>query len=134
MKPKSIFSFLILLSVVFLSCSDSVNNSVTFQNLASNNVYVNFRGSKVDVPSGSIVTLKDIDKGEFQYETIYEIPAGATGSSVEGEGAGTIIMDAGTKVLVIYTSTFIDSEYTLFVSITTSEDQTEGILPNPIGP
>ena len=43
-------------------------------------------------------------------------------------------MDAGTKVLVIYTSTFIDSEYTLFVSITTSEDQTEGILPNPIGP
>ena len=60
MKPKTIFSFLILLSVVFLSCSDSVNNSVTFQNLASNNVYVNFRGSKVDVPSGSIVTLKDI--------------------------------------------------------------------------
>jgi hypothetical protein len=128
------FSFLILLSVGFLSCSDSVNNSITFQNLASNDVYVNFRGSKVDVPSGSTVTLKDIDKGEFQYDTIYEIPDGATSSSVEGEGTGTIIMDAGTKVLVIYTSTFIEDAYTLFISITTSEDQTEGILPNPIGP
>jgi len=134
MNTKVIFSLLIFLSVTFLSCSDSVNNSVTFQNLASNNVYVNFRGSKVDVPSGSIVTLKDIDKGEFQYETIYEIPAGATSSSVEGEGTGTIIMDAGTKVLVLYTSTFVESAYTLFISITTSEDQTEGILPNPIGP
>jgi len=134
MNTKVIFSLLILLSVTFLSCSDSVNNSVTFQNLASNNVYVNFRGSKVDVPSGSTVTLKDIDKGEFQYETIYEIPAGATSSSVEGEGTGTIIMDAGTKVLVLYTSTFVESAYTLFISITTSEDQTEGILPNPIGP
>jgi hypothetical protein len=134
MNTKVIFSLLIFLSVTFLSCSDSVNNSVTFQNLASNNVYVNFRGSKVDVPSGSTVTLKDIDKGEFQYETIYEIPAGATSSSVEGEGTGTIIMDAGTKVLVLYTSTFVESAYTLFISITTSEDQTEGILPNPIGP
>jgi hypothetical protein len=134
MNTKVIFSLLIFLSVTFLSCSDSVNNSVTFQNLASNNVYVNFRGSKVDVPSGSTVTLKDIDKGEFQYETIYEIPAGATSSSVEGEETGTIIMDAGTKVLVLYTSTFVESAYTLFISITTSEDQTEGILPNPIGP
>jgi hypothetical protein len=134
MNTKIIFSFLILLSVGFLSCSDSVNNSITFQNLASNDVYVNFRGSKVDVPSGSTVTLKDIDKGEFQYDTIYEIPNGATSSSVEGEGTGTIIMDAGTKVLVLYTSTFIEDAYTLFISITTSEDQTEGILPNPIGP
>lgn len=134
MNTKVIFSLLIFLSISFLSCSDSVNNSITFQNLASNDVYVNFRGSKVDVPSGSTVTLKDIDKGEFQYDTIYEIPDGATSSSVEGEGTGTIIMDAGTKVLVLYTSTFIESAYTLFISVTTSEDQTEGILPNPIGP
>jgi hypothetical protein len=134
MNTKVIFSLLIFLSVAFLSCSDSVNNSITFQNLARNDVHVNFRGSRVDVPNGSIVTLKEIDKGEFQYETIYDIPTGATSSSVEGAGAGTFIMDAGTKILVIYTSTFIDSAYTLYISITTSEDQTVGVLPNPIGP
>lgn len=130
MNTKIIFSFLILLSVGFLSCSDTVDNSITFQNMASNNVYVNFRGSRVEVPNGSTVTLKEIDKGEFEYETIYEIPAGTTGSSVEGEGAGTIIMDAGIKVLVLYTSTFIEGEYTLYVSVTTSADQTV----DPIGP
>lgn len=130
MNTKIIFSFLILLSVGFLSCSDTVDNSITFQNMASNNVYVNFRGSRVEVPNGSTVTLKEIDKGEFEYETIYEIPAGTTGSSVEGEGAGTIIMDAGIKVLVLYTSTFIEGEYTLYVSVTTSADQTV----DPISP
>jgi len=130
MNTKIIFSFLILLSVGFLSCSDTVDNSITFQNMASNNVYVNFRGSRVEVPNGSTITLNEIDKGEFEYETIYEIPAGTTGSSVEGEGAGTIIMDAGIKVLVLYTSTFIEGEYTLYVSVTTSADQTV----DPIGP
>jgi hypothetical protein len=88
----------------------------------------------VEVPNGSTVTLKEIDRGEFEYETIYEIPAGTTGSSVEGEGAGTIVMDAGIKVLVIYTSTFIEGEYTLYVSVTTSADQTVEEDPNPIGP
>ena len=134
MNTKIIFFFLIVLSVGFLSCSDTVDNSVTFQNIASNNVYVNFRGSRVEVPSGSTVTLTEIDKGEFEYETIYEIPAGTTSSSVEGEGAGTIIMDAGIKVLFIYTSTFIENAYTLYVSVTTSEDQTVVEDPNPIVP
>ena len=134
MNTKIIFFFLIVLSVGFISCSDTVDNSVTFQNLASNDVYVNFRGSKVEVPSGATVTLKEIDRGEFQYETIYEIPAGTTSSSVEGEGAGTIIMDAGIKVLVIYTSTFIENAYTLYVSVTTSADQTVVVNPNPIVP
>lgn len=134
MNTKIIFFFLIVLSLGFLSCSDTVDNSVTFQNLASNDVYVNFRGSRVEVPSGATVTLTEIDKGEFQYETIYEIPTGTTSSSVEGEGAGTIIMDAGIKVLVIYTSTFIENAYTLYVSVTTSADQTVVVDPNPIGP
>ncbi|MGB5289731.1 MAG: hypothetical protein WBQ32_01330 [Ignavibacteriaceae bacterium] len=134
MNTKIIFFFLIVLSVGFLSCSDTVDNSITFQNLASNDVFVNFRGSRVEVPNGSTVILKEIDKGEFEYETIYEIPAGTTGSSVEGEGAGTIVMDAGIKVLVVYTSTFIAGEYILYVSVTTSADQTTEADPNPIGP
>ena len=134
MNTRILISLVIVLSIGFFSCSDTVDNSITFQNLASKDVYVNFRGSRVEVPNGSTVTLKEIDRGEFEYETIYEIPAGTTGSSVEGEGAGTIIMDAGIKVLVIYTSTFIEGEYTLYVSVTTSADQTVEVDPNPIGP
>jgi hypothetical protein len=134
MNTKIIFFSLIVLSAGFFSCSDTVDNRITFQNLASNDVYVNFRGSRVEVPNGSTVTLTEIDKGEYEYETIYEIPAGTTGSTVEGEGAGTIIMDAGIKVLVIYTSTFIEGDYTLYVSVTTSADQTVEEDPNPIGP
>ena len=134
MNTKILISLVIVLSIGFFSCSDTVDNSITFQNLASNDVYVNFRGSRVEVPNGSTVTLKEIDRGEFQYETIYEIPAGSTGSSVVGDGGGAIIMDAGIKVLVIYTSTFIEGEYTLYVSVTTSADQTVEVDPNPIGP
>jgi hypothetical protein len=130
MKQKLTFLSIILLSVVMLSCSEGVDNSISFQNLASNAVFVNFKGSKVDVPSQATVVLKDIDRGEFEYETIYEIPAGTTSSTVEGEGAGTITMDAGVDVLVIYTSTFIDGSYTLYVSVTTSEDLTI----DPVGP
>ena len=43
-------------------------------------------------------------------------------------------MDAGIKVLFIYTSTFIENAYTLYVSVTTSDDQTVVEDPNPIGP
>jgi len=148
MKPKIIFSLLIFLSIVFLSCSDTVDNRVTFLNYAGADVYVNFKADLVhispsvppneegllEIPPGEKVDINEIFKGEYEYETIYEVPAGATSSSVEGEGAGTLKLNAGTKILVVYTSTYVDSAYTLYVSITTSEDQTEGILPNPIGP
>lgn len=134
MKQKLTYFSFVLLAFILVNCSDGALNSITFKNMASNDVFVNFRGSQVDVPSGTSTVLEDIDRGEFEYETIYEIPAGTTSSSVEGEGAGTIIMNAGTDVLVIYTSTFIDGTYTLYVSVTTSEDQTVEEDPNPIGP
>jgi len=134
MKQKLTYLSFALLAFILLNCSEGALNSITFKNMASNDVFINFRGSQVDVPSGSTVVLEDIDRGEFEYETIYEIPAGTTSSSVEGEGAGTIIMDAGTDVLVIFTSTYIDFAYTLYVSVTSSEDQTEEEDPNPIGP
>lgn len=134
MKQKLTYFSFVVLAFLLLNCSEGPLNSVTFKNMASNDVFVNFKGSQVDVPSGSTVVLEEIDRGEFEYETIYEIPGNATSSSVEGEGAGTIIMDAGTDVLVIFTSTFIDQIYTLYVSVTTSEDQTVEEDPNPIGP
>ncbi len=130
-----LFSFLLItLSLTLLNCSDGPINKITLQNIADGDVYLNFRGSQTLVPSGSTVELQDIDKGEYEYETVYEIPSGATSFSAEGEMSGTLILTAGTKILVIYSSVFNEGSYSIFASVTSSDDLTEGILPDPIGP
>jgi hypothetical protein len=134
MKKISVL-FLVAVASFFLftSCSSTVDNSLKIQNFASNDVYLNFRASLIQVRSGETVELKELPKGTYNYETIYEIPSGASGSSTEGEAAGELEIKAGTKILVVYSSTFIDNSYTLFASVTSSDDMTE-IDPNPIGP
>jgi len=134
MKYVLISFLLITLSLTLLSCSDGPINKITLQNIAEGDVYLNFRGSQTLVPSGSTVELQDIDKGEYEYETVYEVPSGATSFSAEGEMSGTLILTAGTKILVIYSSVFSEGSYSIFASVTNSNDLTEGILPDPIGP
>ena len=148
MNTKIIFFFLIVLSIGFISCSDTVDNRVTFLNYAAADVYVNFKADLIhispsvppneegllQIPPGEKVEINEIFKGEYEYESIYEVPSGATSSATEGEVAGTFLIKAGTKILVVYTSTFIDSAYTLYVSVTTSADQTVVEDPNPIVP
>lgn len=133
MKQIFIYFSLILLSVTMLNCSDSVDNGVTFQNLAAADVIVNFRASLVDVPSGETVELTEVFKGEYEYETIYEIPSGVNTASADGEMSGTFKIKAGTKILVVYTSTFSDSGYTIYASVTSSDDIND-VETNPIGP
>jgi hypothetical protein len=130
-------SILLLFTVLFLplltNCSSTVENSLKIQNLASNDVFLNFRASLIQVKSGEIVELKELPKGTYDYETVYEIPSGATSSTVEGEVTGEFIVKAGTKILIVYTSTFIENNYTLFASVTSSDDLVDED-PNPIGP
>ena len=130
-------SILLLFAVasfpLFTGCSSTVENSLKIQNLASNDVFLNFRANLIQVKSGEVVELKELPKGTYDYETIYEIPSGATGSSTEGEASGEFIVRAGTKLLVVYTSTFIDNNYVLFASVTSSDDNNVED-PNPIGP
>jgi hypothetical protein len=134
MKKLSILLLFTIVSFpLFTSCSSSVENSLKIQNLASNDIYLNFRASLIQVKSGEVVELKELPKGSYDYETIYEIPSGATGSSTEGEASGEFLIRAGTKILVVYTSTFIDNNYVLFASVTSSEDLNDED-PNPIGP
>jgi len=134
MKKLSILLLFTIASFpLFTSCSSSVENSLKIQNLASNDIYLNFRASLIQVKSGEVVELKELPKGSYDYETIYEIPSGATGSSTEGEASGEFLIRAGTKILVVYTSTFIDNNYVLFASVTSSEDLNDED-PNPIGP
>jgi len=134
MKYVLISFLLITLSLTLINCSEGPINKITLQNIAEGDVYLNFRGSQTLVPSGSTVELQDIDKGEYEYETVYEVPSGATSFSAEGEMSGTLILTAGTKILVIYSSVFSEGSYSIFASVTNSNDLTEGILPDPIGP
>ena len=135
MKHILISFLLISLSLTLISCSDGPINTITIENWASNDVSVNFKGSLTDVPAGATVQLTDILKGEYEYETIYVIPSGATSFEASESCAGTLVLSAGTKILIIYTSTLVEGTYSISASITTSDDLSEdGILPDPIGP
>ena len=134
MKQRTLYLLLAIMSISLLSCSEGPINKITFQNLAAGDVYVNFKGSQIEVPSQTSVVLEDIDKGEYEYETVFSIPYGTTSFSSEGDISGTFIFRAGTKILVIYSSVFSEGSYSIFASVTNSNDLTEGILPDPIGP
>jgi len=134
MKQKFLYLLFAITSISFLSCSDGPINKITFQNLADGDVYVNFKGSQIEVLSQSTVELEDIDKGEYEYETIFTLPYGTTDFSSEGEMSGSFILKAGTKIIVTYTSVSNEGTYTIYASVTSSDDLSEGILPDPIGP
>ena len=134
MKQKFLYLLFTITSISFLSCSDGPINKITFQNLADGDVYVNFKGSQIEVLSQSTVELEDIDKGEYEYETIFTLPYGTTDFSSEGEMSGSFILKAGTKIIVTYTSVSNEGTYTIYASVTSSDDLSEEILPDPIGP
>lgn len=129
--------FLVMLLFTLLSCSDGPINTIRIENRASNDLSINFKGSLTDVPAGATVELTDIMRGEYEYETIFEIPGGATSFEASESCAGTLLLNAGTKILIIYTSVFDGSLYSISASITTSdnlsEDWWENII-NPINP
>ena len=134
MKHIFISISLTILLLMLVSCSDDPINSITFENTADGDIAVVFRGESIDVPSGQVVVIEDVDRGEFEYETFYSLPSGATSGAAEGEMAGTFMLRAGTKILVHYKSVLAEGAYTIFASVTSSEDVNyEGEI-DPIGP
>jgi len=132
MKMKShqkavniLVAFVLIIGFVGLNCSSSLENSITFQNLASNRIFINFRGELITVEAGETKIVKEIPKGLFTYSTTYEIPAGAQGSSTSGDVSGEMNILAGTKILIVYSSTYIDGNYTLFATFSSSDDQSQ---------
>ncbi len=113
--------FLIILSA---GCSSSVDNSIKFKNFASGDIYINFRGELITVASGKTVEIKDVTKGTYTYSTTYEVPANTQSTSVQGAVSGDITMKAGTKVLIVFSSTFVDGTYTVYATFSSSDDQT----------
>jgi hypothetical protein len=135
MKQKAIYFAMLILSVGLLSCSsDNPINTITVTNNAAFGVQLNFKGTLTDIPVGETVVLTDILQGEYEYETIFEVPANATYDASES-CAGTLVLNAGTDILFIYVSVYDGTSYSISASITTSDNLSEGgILPNPIGP
>lgn len=129
-----IFSILIASS----GCELKVDNSVTFKNLASETVYVNFLGKVFTLKSGQMQIIKEIQKGTYAYETAYEVPSGVTGGSTQGAVSGTMEIKAQTNVYVLYTSQIVGTgltvNYVLSATISSSDKVTSSGSNNSTGP
>lgn len=126
---------LIVLSIsmfTFLGCETDQGTSVTLKNMAAGAIYLNFLGEETTVAAGKTVVLSDLPKGRFTYSTTYAIPAGATSSSAVGDLDGEIIVQAGTKILILYSSTFSEETYTIYASKTSDDDLDD--LEDPVSP
>jgi len=124
MKKQIVILFtLVVISIIsFTSCEPFIVNKVVVKNRALADVQLNIRGQSYDIPAGQTKVINDIKKGTFEYETIYTVPDGATDFSAEGEVSGTMVFYAGTEFSLIYTSTFVENSYTLYGSLTSSDD------------
>ena len=134
---KKISILLVLTSLcafTFISCSTSVNNGITFNNLASGDIHINFRATLTTVKAGETVTLSNLPKGTFEYNTTYEIPAGVNSSEAGGDVAGELNIKAGTKILIVYSSVIEENVYRLSATKTSSDDLSDTGDPNPIEP
>ncbi len=130
-KNKILLPILIVFALFLSSCEGSLNNTFTFRNLSDGKLLISFRANVVEVPVGKTVSVKDVPKGTYAFSTIYEVPAGTVSSTVQGDASGSVPFKLSTRVLVLYTSTFSDSAYTLYAALTTSDDLTE---EGPTGP
>lgn len=124
--------------VVFLllqGCGGTLNNSVTVKNSATNNVYLNIFGKLLTLTPGQTQVIKNVQKGDYAYETSFDVPSGVTGSSAEGSANGTLSMGPATKVTIFYTSRLQtqqggggaggqQSNYILIITISSSDKST----------
>ncbi|MEE9449219.1 MAG: hypothetical protein V3V72_04135 [Ignavibacteriaceae bacterium] len=133
-KILILFVLTSLCAITFISCSTSVNNGITFNNLASGDIHINFRATLTTVKSGETVTLSNLPKGTFEYNTTYEIPAGMQFSQEEGDISGQLDIRAGTKILIVYSSAILEGVYTISATKTSSDDLSDTGDPNPVGP
>jgi hypothetical protein len=134
MKQLLAITALLAICMSFLTgCDNSDLNSLTIKNAASNKIYINFRGSLIGVLPSETMVLKDIDRGTYTYETTFEVPAGTITAKSEGAVDGQVSLNAGSKILIVYSSIFSDGTYTLSATISTSDDLLGGD-DNPVVP
>ena len=128
---KYFIQLLVILTVVFLlnGCNSKVDNEVKFENLTMMTIHVNFLSSDISVPSDETKILSDLPRGTYSYSTSYDIPDSAKSSSEKGEVSGVLTLKAGTKILILYKSTFINGNYVVSATISSNEELEDGINP-----
>lgn len=116
MKNAKLLSILFLAGLILASCSNKLDNSVTITNNASENIYLNFLGKVFTLKPTKTLTITEISKGSYDYQTAYDIPTAAKGSSEMGAVNGTILMYPQRKATLFYTSQLIgEGEETSYV-------------------
>lgn len=107
--------FIVIIGLLFFlsGCKTTVTNSVTFESIAMENVIVNFMGETFTVVPNSSKTVRNIPKGTYAYSTTYSIPAVAQTSSVVGAVSGSVVMNADTRITVLYSSSLQGTGATL---------------------
>ena len=133
-KILVLFVLTSLCAITFISCSTSVDNGITFKNLASGDIHINFRATLTTVRAGEEVMLSGLPKGSYEYNTTYELPAGITSSTADENVSGQVDIKAGTKILIVYSSVIEGDIYKLFATKTSSDDLNDEGTPNPVGP
>jgi len=117
-----LFTLAAIFVISFTGCEPLIENKITVQNQASGDVQFIIAGKTYDVEANSSLVLPDFKKGTFVYETIYQVPFGITDASAEGDVAGNMVLNAGTEILLKYTSIVDTSKYTLFGILSSSDD------------
>lgn len=121
-KNTGLIAVLFLFAFIFASCDTDLENKFIFQNYSAGKVLINFRGGLYSVIPGKSYTINKVPKGTYDYSTTYEIPAGTESASAEGAVAGTVEFKASTRILVVYSSTFNEGSYTLYATISSTDD------------
>lgn len=129
---KKILAVLFISLAIFWGCAPITETSLTLKNLAAGAVYLNFRGEVTTVPAGKTVVLSDLPKGTYVYSTTYAVPAGTSTSTSVGELEGEIVIKPGSKILILYSSTFSLDTYTIYASKTSNDDLSD--TGNPLFP
>ncbi len=117
-----LFTFAVIALITLNSCEPFIQNKIVTKNQAAAGVILNLRGQSYKISAGETLVLSDFKKGTFDYSTTYEIPAGITSSSVTGDVTGEMKLLAGTQILLVYTSIVDSTKYTLYGSLSTSDD------------
>ena len=116
-----LFTLAAIFVISFAGCEPLIENKITAINNASYKVTLNIRGQIYPIEAGESLVLNDFKKGSFEYSTVYLVPDGLT-PAAEGDVAGTMVLNAGTELLLVYTSIQDASSYTVYGVLTSSDD------------
>jgi hypothetical protein len=122
---RKILVVLCISMLTFWSCETDQGTSLTLKNMAAGAIYFNFLGEVTTVAAGRTVVMSDLPNGLYEYVTTYSVPAGATSSLAVGDLAGEIIIEAGTQVLILYSSEFQEDKYTIYATKSSNKNLEE---------